>query len=86
MFLNSSTNVTQTWLLRLFVKSPKCFYIFVGEKKVQNMENISETVELISQFFGRTRPSSIVVEGTFSTANIEQFASYFFNYPVVKNI
>ena len=30
----------------MFEKFPKCFYIFVGEKKAKNLKNVSESVEV----------------------------------------
>ena len=68
----------------MFAKYPKCFYVFVGEKNAEDMEDVSETVEVISKFFGRTRPSSIVVMGKFSVSEIRNFSSYFSIYSMVR--
>ena len=67
----------------MFEKYPKCFYVFVGEKNVGDMDGISETVEVLSKFFGRTRPTSIVVMGKFSASETKKFSTYFSNYPMV---
>ena len=71
-------------MTNIYVRYPKCFYVFVGEKKVKDFQSISETVEIISKFFGRTRPTSIVVMGKFNNLDILDFSSYFFNYPMVR--
>ena len=70
----------------IFEKFPKCFYVFIGEENAEDMEGISETVEVISKFFGRTRPTSIVVMGKFSSSEIKHFSIYFSNYTMVKYI
>ena len=82
-FDSISKNVTHGWLQEGFEKFPKCFYVFVGEKNAEDMEGISETVEVISNFFGKTRPTSIVVMGKYSPSEIENISSYFSIYPMV---
>ena len=67
----------------MFKKYPKCFYVFVGEGNMKNMENISESVKVISKHFGRTRPSAFIVVGNFSTAEIKKFVESLINFPVV---
>ena len=69
----------------IFEKYPKCFYVFVGEKNAEDMKSISETVDVISKFFGRTRPTSIVVMGKFSVLEIRDFSSFFSIYPMVTS-
>ena len=67
----------------MFEKYPKCFYVFVGERTVKKLENISETVQVVSKHFGRTRPTAIVVMGKFTTAKIENMSKFFITYPMV---
>ena len=80
-----SINVTQKGMEELFPKYPKCFYVFVGEKQINNTKTFYDNVEVISMHFGRTTPTSIVVSGKLSTAAIEELSSFFRNTTMVNS-
>ena len=61
----------------IFEKYPKCFYVFVGENSAKDIDSILETVKVISKFFGRTRPTSVVFMGKFKNSDILKFSTYF---------
>ena len=79
-----SINVTHNRMKALFPKYPKCFYVYVAGKQVEDTETLYDNVEVISKHFGRTTATSIVVMGKYSTGDIEQFSSYFRNTTMVS--
>ena len=63
-----------------------CFFVFVGRKYIQVLEDIMKKVDNVSDKFHGLRPTAIFVLGKFETSHINSFTKHAFNETMVKHI
>ena len=59
-----------------FERYYKCFYVFVGGKYVDDMENVMDVAEEVSSKFHGVKPIALFLMGKYTTAEINELSLY----------